>query len=54
MLSAIALGDGKPALALWNAWGERLRRPAAPLFRLLRCHASREGCAEDFANYAER
>jgi hypothetical protein len=54
MLSAIALGDGKPALALWNAHGERARRPGAPLFRLLRCHAAREGCATDFENYAER
>jgi len=54
MLAYIALDDGKAALELWRRYGERARRPASPLFRLLRCHAAAEDCAAAFEAYAER
>ena len=54
MAGHVARRDGAAALALWRAHQERIRAPASPVFRLLRCHAAAEGCAEDFRAYAAR
>ena len=54
MTGAIASGKREAALELWRAHGERMRRPGAPVFRLLRCHADLQGCADAFRAYAER
>ncbi|HEX9396559.1 MAG TPA: hypothetical protein VF943_07435 [Burkholderiales bacterium] len=54
MLAQIAEGNNEAALGLWKAHGERARRPASPVFRLLRCHAAAAGCAAAFEDYAER
>ncbi|MGQ0653859.1 MAG: hypothetical protein ACT4P4_16605 [Betaproteobacteria bacterium] len=54
MTGAIASGRREAALELWRSQGERMRRPGAPIFRLLRCHADLNGCADAFRAYAER
>jgi hypothetical protein len=54
MAGHVASGGGPRALELWREHGERILRSASPAFRLLRCHAALEGCAEDFRDYAER
>lgn len=54
MAGHIAQGEKGAALRLWASHGERLRRPGAPVFRLLRCHAAIEDCARSFEPYAER
>jgi predicted membrane-bound spermidine synthase len=54
MAGHVASGGGPRALELWRGHGERILRSASPAFRLLRCHAALEGCAEDFRDYAER
>ena len=54
MTGLVARGEGAAALALWRTHAERLRDADHPAFRLLRCHAAREGCAGDFAAYADR
>ena len=54
MAGQIANGDKRAALELWKEYGERVRHPSAPAFRLLRCHAGAEGCASAFEDYAER
>lgn len=54
MTGHLARGEGPAALALWRAHAGRLRDADHPAFRLLRCHAAREGCADDFAAYADR
>jgi spermidine synthase len=54
MAGAIASGKREAALDLWRAHGEKMRRPGAPVFRLLRCHADLQGCGEAFRAYAER
>jgi hypothetical protein len=54
MAGAIAAGRREAAMELWRAHGERVRRPGAPVLRLLRCHAERKDCAENFRAYAER
>ena len=54
MAGQIANGDKRAALELWKEYGERVRHPSAPVFRLLRCHAGAEGCAGAFEDYAER
>jgi len=54
MAGQIANGGKRAALELWKEYGERVRHPSAPVFRLLRCHAGAEGCAGAFEDYAER
>ncbi|HUG76782.1 MAG TPA: hypothetical protein VML57_04785, partial [Burkholderiales bacterium] len=54
MAGHIASGGNARALELWHAHGEQVPGTDSPAFRLLRCHAAREGCAEDFRAYAER
>ena len=54
-LSGSMAGRDKPAaLELWRAQKSSLRAPAAPAFRLLRCHADAASCAAEFSLYAER
>jgi predicted membrane-bound spermidine synthase len=56
MTGALAAGDAPAALGLWKAHEGRLRQPARPLFRLLRCQAARgdaADCARSFAAYAD-
>src|SRR6476661_625190 len=54
-LSGSMAGRDKPAaLELWRAQKSSLRAPAAPAFRLLRCHADAASCAAEFRLYAER
>ena len=52
MAGRVSSGDGAAALSLWREHRERVRAPASPVFRLLRCHAAPEGCAEDFRAHA--
>ncbi|HZM36506.1 MAG TPA: hypothetical protein VFC18_18740 [Burkholderiales bacterium] len=52
MTGRVASGQGDAALALWRAHHERVRAPASPAFRLLRCHAASEGCVADFTAHA--
>jgi hypothetical protein len=54
MTGYVATGEGRAALELWRKQHDRIRGAASPAFRLLRCHAERRGCAEDFRAYAER
>ena len=54
MTGHVARGDGRSALGLWRAHGGLIADADHPAFRLLRCHAGREGCAADFLAYAER
>jgi spermidine synthase len=51
MAGRIAAGDRAGAKAAWEKYSPRLPRYVAsrPLFRLLRCHASRADCAGAFA-----
>jgi predicted membrane-bound spermidine synthase len=51
---SVAAGDKPGALELWRAQKIKLRAPAAPAFRLLRCHAEPATCADEFRIYAER
>ena len=51
---SVAGGDKPAALELWRAQKTQLRAPAAPAFRLLRCHAEAASCAAEFRLYAER
>jgi hypothetical protein len=51
---SVAAGDRSGALELWRAQKIKLRAPAAPAFRLLRCHAEPATCAAEFRIYAER
>jgi spermidine synthase len=51
---SVAGGDRPAALELWRAQKAKLRAPAAPAFRLLRCHAEATSCAAEFRLYAER
>ena len=51
---SVAGGDRPAALELWRAQKTRLRAPAAPALRLLRCHAEAATCAAEFRLYAER
>jgi len=51
---SVAQGDKPAALELWRAQKAKLRAPAAPAFRLLRCHAEAASCAAEFSLYAER
>ena len=51
---SVAQGDKAAALELWRAQKAKLRAPAAPAFRLLRCHAEAASCAAEFSLYAER
>jgi predicted membrane-bound spermidine synthase len=50
----LAIGEKAAALQLWNAQKSKLRAPAAPAFRLLRCHAEPVSCEAEFSAYAER
>ena len=50
----VAAGARPAALELWNAQKGKLRAPAAPAFRLLRCHAEASSCEAEFRAYAER
>ena len=54
MTGHVARGEGAAALELWREHAERIRGADHPAFRLLRCHAEREGCVADFLAYAER
>ena len=54
MAGHIANRDGGAALELWRRHSGQIRAAASPAFRLLRCHAERSRCAEDFRAYAER
>jgi spermidine synthase len=49
----VASGEKARALELWAKYGVGTRA-ARPAFRLLRCHADPESCAEAFRDYAER
>ena len=51
---SVARGDRPAALELWRAQKAKLRAPAAPAFRLLRCQAEATSCAAEFRLYAER
>ena len=54
MSGAIASGRPEQALALWQSQAPLLRGALAqPVFRLLRCHAERAGCAAAFVAYNE-
>jgi hypothetical protein len=50
----VASGNRPAALELWRAQKAKLRAPAAPAFRLLRCHADAASCEAEFKAYAER
>jgi hypothetical protein len=50
----LAAGNRSEALELWNAQKAKLRSPASPAFRLLRCHADAPSCEAEFRPYAER
>jgi spermidine synthase len=54
MTGYVARGEGRAAVELWRKQRDHIRGAASPAFRLLRCHAERGGCAEDFRAYAER
>jgi hypothetical protein len=54
MSGSLASGNKAAALELWAAQKSRLRAPAAPAFRLLRCHADGPTCEAEFRAYAER
>ena len=54
MAGHIANRNPRAALALWREYSPQIRHASSPAFRLLRCHASAEGCEEDFRAYAER
>ncbi len=54
MTGYVARGEGAAASALWRTHREQIRDAASPAFRLLLCHAGRNGCVEDFSAYAER
>jgi spermidine synthase len=54
MTGALAGGDARGALEAWKANGAQLRHRDAPVFRLLRCHAMRADCAQEFARQAAR
>jgi len=54
MTGYVARGEGRAAVELWRKQRDHIRGAASPVFRLLRCHAERGGCAEDFRAYAER
>lgn len=59
MAGHLAAGRPQEAKALWDKYEGRLRNPAKPLLRLLRCHAERgtasaeAACAAAFAAYAD-
>jgi spermidine synthase len=48
MSGHVVSGDKARALELWRTYKSRLRSPAAPAFRLLRCHASAARCENEF------
>jgi spermidine synthase len=51
----VASGARGKALEVWRQQKKELRSAIdAPLFRLLRCRAGSEGCAAEFAAYADR
>jgi len=55
MAGYLASGDPRRAKELWDQYEDRVRGPARPVFRLLRCHAERgdeAACAAAFAPYA--
>ncbi|MBI1943317.1 MAG: spermidine synthase [Betaproteobacteria bacterium] len=55
MSGYVAARDAPRALSVWQRHLKRIRDPAQPVFRLLRCHAERAGaaaCAAAFAAYA--
>ncbi|HEX6297694.1 MAG TPA: hypothetical protein VFZ74_14045 [Burkholderiales bacterium] len=54
MTGYVAQGEGRAAVELWRKHRERIRGAASPAFRLLRCHAERSSCVDDFRAYAER
>jgi hypothetical protein len=55
LAGAIASGQSARAVKVWEAQKAELRNAAdSPAFRLLRCHAEREGCAAQFRGYGER
>jgi len=55
LAGAVASGQSERAVKLWDAQKAELRNAAdLPAFRLLRCHARREGCAAGFAAYGDR
>jgi hypothetical protein len=54
MSGHLASGNKPAALELWTAHKAKLRTPAAPAFRLLRCHADAASCEAEFRSYAER
>jgi hypothetical protein len=54
LAGSVAAADKPAALELWRAQKTKLRAPAAPALRLLRCHAEAASCAAEFRSYAER
>jgi spermidine synthase len=55
MSGYLASDDPRRAKELWDQYEDRVRGPARPVFRLLRCHAERgdeAACAAAFAPYA--
>jgi spermidine synthase len=52
MAADIAIGQREAALKAWQVHGERERKKAEAVFRLLRCHARTQDCAGDFAQAA--
>jgi hypothetical protein len=54
MTGYVARGEGRAALELWRKQRDHIRDAASPAFRLLRCHAERSSCVDDFRAYAER
>ena len=54
MTGLIASKRPAEALAVWDANKLHIRTAASPAFRLLRCHAAPQSCADEFASYRER
>ena len=50
MAGYVASGDAASALALWKGHASQLRKRDSAVFRLLRCHARRADCADEFAS----
>ncbi len=53
MAGYVASARPARAVALWDAQKKEIRNAASPAFRLLRCHAAAESCAEEFRRYAD-
>jgi hypothetical protein len=49
----VASSNNAAALELWRTHKPKLRSPASPAFRLLRCHADATSCEAEFRPYAE-